>query len=301
MKVMKKTSLLKQLILSPEILVMPGAYDALSAKIVQQSGFKSVVIGGYATTAALLGKPDVGLLGFSEMLDHARYIAGAVEIPVFADADTGYGNVTNVQRTIREYERAGVAGLFIEDQVFPKRCGHMEGKEVIPVADMTAKIKSAVDAREDPDFVVMARTDALAISGMDETIDRANRYVEAGADAIFVEAPRTEVELRRLAREIEAPLFASMLEGGKTPALTPAVLEEMGFKGVFYGLSTLYAAAWATRAVLAEIRDRGTTEGFQNRMITFHEFNVLVGLTEIRENEQTYNFSSTQVMKGAFP
>jgi methylisocitrate lyase len=290
MKVMKKTSLLKQLILSPEILIMPGAYDALSARIVEQSGFNSVVIGGYATTAALLGKPDVGLLGFSEMLNHARYIAGAVEIPVFADADTGYGNVTNVQRTIREYERAGVAGLFIEDQVFPKRCGHMEGKEVIPVMEMTAKIKSAVDARADLDFIVMARTDALAICGLEKTIDRANRYYEAGADAIFVEAPRTEAELRQLAREIEAPLFASMLEGGKTPVFTPAVLEQMGFKGVFYGLSTLYAAAWATRAVLAEIRARGTTEAFLNRMITFHEFNALVGLAQIREKEQSYDW-----------
>lgn len=288
---MKKTTLLKKLILAPEILIMPGAYDALSARIVEESGFQAVVIGGYATSAAMLGKPDVGLLGFSEMLGHARYIAGAVEIPVFADADTGYGNITNVQRTIREYERAGIAGLFIEDQVFPKRCGHMEGKEVISVAEMAAKIKSAVAAREDPDFIVMARTDALAISGMEDTIDRANRYVEAGADVIFVEAPRTEAELRRLAREIEAPLFASMLEGGKTPAFTPAVLEEMGFKGVFYGLSTLYAAAWATRAVLVEIREKGKTDAFQSRMITFQEFNALVGLAQIRENEQSYDVS----------
>lgn len=289
---MKTTTLLKKLILAPEILIMPGAYDALSARIVEESGFQAVVIGGYATSAALLGKPDVGLLGFSEMLGHARYIAGAVDIPVFADADTGYGNITNVQRTIREYERAGVAGLFIEDQVFPKRCGHMEGKEVIPVAEMAAKIKSAVAAREDTDFIVMARTDALAISGIEDTVNRANRYVEAGADVIFVEAPRTEAELQRLAREIEAPLFASMLEGGKTPALTPVALEEMGFKGVFYGLSTLYASAWATRAVLAEIRDKGTTEAFQNRMITFQEFNALVGLARIRKNEQSFDTES---------
>jgi 2,3-dimethylmalate lyase len=285
---MKKTTRLKNLILSDEILVMPGAYDALSAKIVEQSGFQSIVIGGYATSAALLGKPDVGLLSFSEMVGYARYIATAVDIPVFADGDTGYGNVTNVQRTIREYERAGIAGLFIEDQVSPKRCGHMEGKEVIPAAEMEAKLKSAVDEREDVDFIVMARTDALAVSGMGETIDRANRYIEAGADVIFVEAPRTGEEMVTLTRDIKGPLFVSLLEGGKTPEFTPGELQEMGFKGVFYGLSTLYAATWATRAVLAEIRDKGTTSGFQDRMITFHEFNALVGLEQIREKEQSY-------------
>ncbi|MBN1548005.1 MAG: oxaloacetate decarboxylase [Syntrophaceae bacterium] len=285
---MRKTTLLKKLILDPEILVMPGAYDAMSAKIIAQSGFQSVVIGGYATSAALLGKPDVGLLSFSEMLSHARYIAAAVDIPVFADGDTGYGNVTNVQRTIREYESAGVAGLFIEDQVFPKRCGHMEGKEVVSVDEMTAKIKSAVDARIDPDFVIMARTDALAVFGLQDAIERANLYRQAGADAIFVEAPCFQEELTAVAREIDAPVFASMLEGGKTPVFTPKALEKMGFKGVFYGLSTLYAAAWATRAVLAEIRDRGTTERFLNQMITFHDFNRLVDLDGIREKERSF-------------
>lgn len=285
---MKKTTLLKKLILDDEILVMPGVYDALSAKIVEQSGFRSVVIGGYATSAALLGKPDVGLLSFFEMVGYARYIAAAVEIPVFADGDTGYGNVTNVQRTIHEYERAGIAGLFIEDQVSPKRCGHMEGKEVIPVREMISKLKSAVDAREDPDFIVMARTDALAVSGMKETIDRANLYSEAGADVIFVEAPRTGEEMVTLRRQIKAPLFVSMLEGGKTPEFTPGQLQAMGFQGVFFGLSTLYAAAWATRAVLAEIRDKGTTKALRGRMITFQDFNGLVGLDRIRETEQSY-------------
>lgn len=286
---MKKTTLLRKLILDEEILVMPGAYDALSAKIVAQSGFQSVVIGGYATSAALLGKPDVGLLSFSEMVGYARYIAAAVEIPVFADGDTGYGNVTNVQRTIREYERAGIAGLFIEDQVSPKRCGHMEGKEVISAPEMISKLKSAVDAREDADFIVMARTDALAVSGMEETIARANLYREAGADVIFVEAPCTGEEMVMLTRHIKAPLFVSMLEGGKTPEFTPGQLQEMGFKGVFYGLSTLYAAAWATRAVLMEIRDKGTTKALRDRMITFQDFNTLVGLDRIRENEQSYD------------
>ena len=231
---MKKTTLFKQLIVAPEILVLPGAHDALSAKIVQQAGFQAVTMGGYPASAALLGKPDVNLLTLTEMVDHARKIAEAVDIPLFVDGDTGHGNVTNVIRTVREFEKAGVAGLFIEDQVSPKRCGHMEGKQVIPTEEMVAKIKAAVDARVDQDLVIMARTDARAISGLDDAIERGNRYREAGADIIFVEAPVEEKELRRVTAEIDAPTLANMVEGGKTPVHTAKGFEAMGFAVVAF-------------------------------------------------------------------
>jgi 2-methylisocitrate lyase-like PEP mutase family enzyme len=202
---MKKTTLLKKLILDKEILVMPGAHDALSAKIIEKVGFHAVTMGGYAASAASIAKPDVSLLTLTEYLTIVRNIVEAVDIPLFVDGDTGHGNVTNVQRTVRLFEQAGVAGLFIEDQVFPKRCGHMEGKQIIPTLEMVAKIKAAVDARMDPDLVIMARTDALAVSGIDEAIERGNRYAEAGADLIFVEAPTSKEEMARVNREIQAP------------------------------------------------------------------------------------------------
>ncbi len=275
--------------LDEEILVMPGAFDALSAKIVEKVGFKAVVIGGYASSASLLAKPDMSLLSVTEMVEHARYIADAVDIPVFADGDTGHGNTTNVRRTVREFERAGVAALFIEDQVFPKRCGHMEGKDVITTQEMVAKVKAAVDARSDDDFIIMARTDALAVHGIDEAIERAEAYREAGADLLFIEAPNTREELRRLNREVKAPTFASMIEGGKTPILTPAVLQELGFSVVAYGLSALYAAAWAVRRTLEQLYKEGTTLASMKEMIRFDDFNRLVGLEELRDMERSDN------------
>jgi len=284
----KRTSRFKQLILAKEILVMPGAYDALSAKIVEQAGFQAVTLGGYPTSATLLAKPDVSLLSLTEMVRHAQYLVEAVDIPVFADGDTGHGNVTNVIRTIKAFEKAGVAGLFIEDQLFPKRCGHMEGKQVIPTAEMVAKLKAALDARTDPDLVIMARTDALAAHGIDEAIERANRYREAGADLIFVEAPRSAEEMRRIAREVSAPTMANMIEGGKTPTLTPAELQEIGFSVVVYPLAALYAAAWAVREVMRELRATGRTHAALDRMISFAEFNQMVGLQQIREAEAHY-------------
>lgn len=285
---MKKSTLLKQLIHAPEILVLPGAYDALSAKIVQQAGFQAVTMGGYPASAALLGKPDVNLLTLTEMVDHARRIAEAVDIPLFVDGDTGHGNVTNVIRTVREFEKAGVAGLFIEDQVSPKRCGHMEGKQVIPAAEMVAKIKAAVDARVDQDLVIMARTDARAISGLDDAIERGNRYREAGADIIFVEAPVKEKELRRVTSEIDAPTLANMVEGGKTPSYSSREFGEMGFAVVAFPLATIYAAAWAVNTLMKELFRTGTTQGHGDRLITFADFNRLVGLEEIRETERRY-------------
>jgi len=287
---MRKTTMLKKLIFDREILVMPGAYDATSARIIEKSGFKAVTIGGYPASASLLGKPDLSLLTLPEMVNHTRNIVEAVNIPVFADGNTGHGGVLNVIRTVREFEKAGAAGVFIEDQVFPKRCGHMEGKQVIEVEEMVAKIKAAVDARQDPDFVIMARTDALAVYGIDEAIKRANKYREAGADLIFVEAPTTKEQMYRITHEIDAPNLAIQIEGGKTPILTVKELEEIGYSVVVYPISALYAAAWAVKKVMEELMTKGTTAGFMDRMIHFHDFNELMDLTNLRKKETSFYF-----------
>jgi len=224
---MRKTTLLKKLILDKEILIMPAAYDAVSGMIVEQVGFKATTVSGHATSATMLGMPDLSLITLKEMVTHTRYICEAVDLPVLVDGDTGHGNVLNVMRTVKEFERAGAAGLFIEDQTFPKRCGHLEGKQVIPTEEMVAKIKAAVDAREDPDFVIQARTDALATHGIDEAIERANIYKEAGADLLFVEAPTTKEEIIRINEEVNAPTVAIQGEGAKTPMTRAKELETM--------------------------------------------------------------------------
>jgi len=285
---MKKTSLLKKLILDDEILVMPGAHDALSAKIIEQVGFKAVTMGGYAASAASLAKPDVSLMTLTEYVHIVRNVVEAVDLPLFVDGDTGHGNVTNVQRTVRLFESAGVAGLFIEDQVFPKRCGHMEGKQIISTEEMVAKIKAAVDARVDNDLVIMARTDAVAVSGLDEAIDRSNRYAEAGADLIFVEAPTSKEDMRRCNREIKAPTNAIQIEGGKTPLLTVKELEDLGFNVVVYPNITVYATAWALRELWKGLKNNGTTQHWLDKIISFDDFNTLVGLDKIREKESYY-------------
>jgi methylisocitrate lyase len=285
---MKKTTLFKKLMHDEEILVMPGCHDALSAKIIESVGFKAVTMGGYAASAASLAKPDVSLLTLTEYVNIARNIVQAVDIPLFVDGDTGHGNVTNVQRTVRVFENAGVAGLFIEDQVFPKRCGHMEGKQIIPALEMVAKIKAAVDARVDEDLVIMARTDAIAVSGIDEAIERGNRYAEAGADLIFVEAPTSKEEMMRINREINAPMNAIQIEGGKTPLLTVKELEELGFNVVVYPNVTVYATAWALRQLWEGLKKNGSTKHWQDNIIPFDEFNTLVGLDKIRELESYY-------------
>lgn len=274
--------------LADEILVMPGCYDALSAKIVEQAGFRAVTLGGYSASASTLAKPDVSLLTLTEYVAIVRNIVQAVDIPLFVDGDTGHGNVTNVQRTIREFENAGVAGLFIEDQVFPKRCGHMEGKQIIPTMEMTAKLKAAVDARVDEDLVIMARTDAIAVCGIDEAIERAHAYVEAGADLIFVEAPTSLAEMKRINEAIEAPTLAIQIEGGKTPLMTTGELEALGYNIVVYPNAPVYAVSWALRELWQTLKTEGTTKTFMDRMIRFDAFNALVGLDEIRKRETGY-------------
>jgi methylisocitrate lyase len=285
---MRKTTRLKKLILASEILIMPGAHDSLVARIIEQAGFQAVTLGGYPATANLLGKPDVSLLTMTEMVEYTRRICGAVDLPVFTDGDTGYGNVTNVYRTVKEMERAGAAGMFIEDQVFPKRCGHMEGKQVIPAEEMVAKIRAALDARIDPDFVIMARTDALAVHGIEEAISRGNLYRETGADLIFVEAPQTIEDMKRINREINAPTLANNVEGGKSPLLTAKKLESIGYNVVVFPIASTYCIAKAVVDLMRELKEKGTTESFLDRMIPFASFNDLVGLPAIRKKEESY-------------
>ena len=285
---MRKTTQLKELILAPEILVMPGAHDSLVARIIERMGFQAVTLGGYSATANLLGKPDVSLLTMTEMVEYTRRICGAVDIPVFTDGDTGYGNVTNVYRTVKEMEQAGAAGMFIEDQVFPKRCGHMEGKQVIPAEEMIAKIKAALDARTDPDFIIMARTDALAVHGIEEAVHRGNLYRETGADLIFIEAPQTIEDMKKINREIEAPTLANNVEGGKSPLLKVKELESIGYNVAVFPISSTYCIAKAVTDLMKELKEKGTTESILDRMITFTSFNELVGLPDIRKKEESY-------------
>lgn len=285
---MRKTTQLKQLLSSGKIVVAPGAFNALSAKIVEQAGFPAVYMTGYGASADLLGAPDYGLLTLTEMANHAARMAQAVNVPVIADGDTGYGNALNVRRTIQEYERAGVAAIHLEDQVMPKRCGHMEGKQVIDAKEWAKKIEAAVDARTDQDFVIIARTDARAVYGLDEAIFRAKMAVEAGADVIFVEAPQSIDELRKVRDAIDAPLMANMIEHGKTPLLSVDELQELGYNLVIYPLATLYMAAQAMIEAMAELKKTGTTAGLIDRMLAFHEFNDLVGLKDFQALERKY-------------
>lgn len=285
---MKKTTQFKNYILEKEILVLPVVHDALCAKIAEQAGFKAISVAGYSNSAALLGKPDVSLLTLTEMVDCASRISDAVNIPVFADGDTGHGNVTNVIRTVELFEKAGVAGLFIEDQIEPKRCGHMSGKQIVPPEEMIAKVEAAISARRDPDLVIMARTDAIAVNGIDDAIRRAQLYRKAGADLIFVEAPESVEQMKRITSEIDAPTVANMIPGGKTPLLTAKELEEIGYSVVVYATANTYAIARAAKDFFECLKREGITTGFEDRLIEFEEFNNLVGLPEIRATEKKY-------------
>lgn len=285
---MRATTRFRQLIDAPEILVLPGVQDALTARIAERAGFQAITCGGYASTAALLGEPDTSQLGMSEMAEHYARICDAVDVPVFADGDTGFGNATNVQRTVRAYERAGVGGLFIEDQVFPKRCGHMAGKAVVALEEMLAKLEAALDARVDADLVIMARTDALAVNGIDDAIERACMLREAGADLIFIEAPVDVAQMRRICAEVDAPCLANNIEGGRTPLLPAAKLEEIGYAAVAFPVAASYAVAAAVERLMIALRADGTTAALSGDILDFDRFNELVGLTELRGREQRW-------------
>ncbi len=285
---MKKTAALKALAQGDKAIVVPGVFDALSAKIAEQTGFQAILVTGYAVSAAMLGEPDFGLLTMAEMLDATRRITGAVDIPVVVDGDTGYGNAINVIRTVKEFERAGAAGIILEDQVWPKRCGHMMGKQVISMEENIQKLRAALDSRNDPDFVIVARTDARAPLGLDEAIRRGCAYKQEGADAIFVEAPRDVDELRKIGNSVPGPLVANMIERALTPTLPADELAALGFRLVGYVLSGLYCAAYALREAYTELKEKGTSQALEDRMIWFGDFHSVIGLPEKMDLENKY-------------
>ena len=255
---MRATTRLRQMLAEPGIIVAPGAYDGFSARLIEAAGFKAVYMTGAGTAASHLGQPDLGLATLTEMANHAGHLASCISLPLIADADTGYGNALNVVRTVREYEKAGVAGCHIEDQVAPKKCGHIAGKQVVEAKEFADKIRAAVEYRTDPDFVVIARTDARAVTGLDDAIARANLYREAGADLIFFEAPQSVEEIQRVAREVKAPLLANMVQGGRTPAMSVPQLEDLGFKMVIFPGVCMRAAVPAIETALESLKRTGT-------------------------------------------
>lgn len=285
---MRKTTQFRKLLGEKSILVMPGVYDCISVKLVEQAGFKAAGITGAGLAASVLGYPDVGLTTMTEVLTQTRNIVRAVDIPIFADCDTGYGNPLNVYRTIQEFEDAGVGGLFIEDQIWPKRCGHFEKKQLISKEDMVQKVKAAVDARRDSDLVIMARTDARAVHGLDEAITRAKAYVEAGADMIFIEAPQNVEELRRVAKSVNVPTMANMVEGGKTPILSVKELEEMGFKVASFSGSAQKMAIRAIKELLNVLKTTGRLDGVIDKIASLSERSELLGLPKYYDMELKY-------------
>jgi len=289
---MKRTSKLRRLIEQDKILVAPGAPNALTAVLIEKAGFDAVYMSGAGTSYTLLAKPDIGLLTMSEMVMNARYIASATNLPVIADADNGYGNAINVMRAIEEFISAGVAAVHIEDQVFPKRCGHIEGKELISIEEMVGKIRAAEKVRDelDPDFVLIARTDArTAIGGsLDEVIKRARKYIEAGADVIFPESPLSIEEMKTLVKSIDAPLIANMVVGGKTPYLSVDELEEIGYKIVIFPNSCVKYAMKAMEELLKELRDKGTDKHLHLKMYSLRETFELLGYEEIKQYEREF-------------
>jgi 2,3-dimethylmalate lyase len=280
---------LRALLESGQTIVAPGAFDPLAARLVEEAGFPAVYMTGFGTSAALIGRPDVGLLTMTEMAGNAGRIAACVDIPVIADADTGYGNPLNVIRTVGAYEAAGVAGIHIEDQVAPKKCGHMEGKQVIGAQEMAEKVRAAVDARTQPDFVIIARTDARAVEGLEAAIERGRLYRDAGADVLFIEAVVSEAEAEEVARAFpDVPLLFNWAEGGKTPPIGLDRLAELGYRIVIFPIGTLLAATAAMRRVLREIAQAGTPAGVMGELPSFGEFLDFIGLPEVRAVEQRY-------------
>lgn len=269
-------------------MVVPGVYDALGAKMAQSVGFDAMFQTGYGTSATLFGMPDYGFVGAAETLDNARRICSAVSTPVIVDADTGYGGALNVRRLVQQLELAGAAGMFLEDQIWPKRCGHMHGKDVTTHAEYTEKLGAALDARQNKDFVIVARTDARATLGLEDAIQRGVDNYKTGADVIFIEAPLSISEMEQISSSIKAPLVANMIEGGATPLHPAKSLHDIGFSLVLYPLSVLYASAAASLRVLHELHQNGTVSSKPSDIISFDQFNELVGLSDMRMLEERY-------------
>lgn len=271
-----------------DIIVLPGVFDALSAKIAQHVGFEAMFQTGYGSAASLLGLPDFGFLNAGENIDNARRIIRAVDVPVIVDVDTGYGNPLTVWKLVGDLIANGGAGIFLEDQVWPKRCGHMRGKEVISSEDYIQKLRAAVASSANNEFTIVARTDARAPLGLDEAIDRGRRYYKEGADVVFVEAPQSEEELREIPKKIDAPLLANMIENGVTPTFSASELKSMGYSMVVFPLSGLYGSAFAIKKILSDLKKNGSTKNSRDTMLDFNEFNELVELSKFMKMEEKY-------------
>jgi methylisocitrate lyase len=277
---MKKAKLVRDALAQQGQLIMPGVYDALSAKIAARAGFEVIFITGYSLSATLLGEPDFGVLTQSEVVAAAQRVCSVVDTPVIVDADTGYGNAINVIRTVEELLRAGAAGMFLEDQVWPKRCGHMKGKQVIPLEEQLKKLKAAIEAKAAEDFFIVARTDARQALGLTDAIRRGLAFKEAGADAVFIEAPESEEEMAEIARNVPGPLVANMLERGVTPLMSPQKLKNLGFDLIVWPLAPLYSVAKSLTDVYTTLRHDGSTLKILDRLMPFDEFNNIIGLNE---------------------
>jgi 2-methylisocitrate lyase-like PEP mutase family enzyme len=279
---------LKNILARREATIIPGTPNALFARMIEESGFECAYVTGAGIANMHLGVPDIGLVTLTELVDHVGAMADAVTIPLMVDGDTGFGNPINTGRTVRLIERAGAAGLQLEDQTFPKKCGHFDGKTVIPVMEMVQKIRAAVDSRVDPDFQIIARTDALAIEGIDAAIDRAHAFIEAGADVTFVEAPTTAADMRRIAKELPVPQIANIVQGGKTPALSQAELAGMGFAATLYANAALQGALLAVTDILGSLRRNGSLNGVANRLASFEARQAAVAKARYDALEERY-------------
>jgi 2,3-dimethylmalate lyase len=277
---MAKAQLIRRGLAEHGQLIMPGVYDALSAKIAARAGFEVIFITGYSLSATLLGEPDFGLLTQTEVVSAAQRICSVVDKPVIVDADTGYGNAINVIRTVEDLIRAGAGGMFLEDQVWPKRCGHMKGKQVIPLDEQLKKLTAAVEARGDNDFFIVARTDSRQALGLEEAITRGIAFKQTGADAVFIEAPETKEEMKEISKHVPGPLVANMLERGVTPLMGPSELKDLGFDLVVWPLAPLYAVAKSLTEVYTTLRRDGSTLEILDHLMPFNEFNGIVGLDE---------------------
>jgi 2-methylisocitrate lyase-like PEP mutase family enzyme len=285
---MKHTTKLRELVNDEAILLTPGTYDPLMAKLIAQAGFKAIEMNGAGVTYSTLAMPDLGLVTMTEMVERARRVADASDLPVICDADTGYGNALNVIRTVREFERAGVAAIRIEDQEMPKRCGHFLGKTLVSTEEMVGKVKAALDTRTDPDFLIIARTDARTVDGFEAALDRVRAYAEAGADVVFVESPRTVDELAAIPKAVDVPVLANMIEGGLSPLLSAAELERLGYSVVLFANGLARYLTRQAQDFLDVLKREGTTEPLIDRMNSFTRQNELLGLQEFEELARKY-------------
>ena len=285
---MNQRQTFQQLLKRDKLLVAPGCFDGLSARLVQEAGFEAAYLSGGAV-ARSMGLPDIGLVTMSEVIERAAQVVAAVKIPVIADADTGYGNAINLVRTVREFERVGVAAIHIEDQITPKRCGHLEGKEVISLAEMEKKIEAAMASRSDPDLAIIARTDARAVHGLEDAIRRGRAFARLGVSAVFVEAPQSETELEEIPRALpNVPLLVNVFKGGKTPMLPVERLQQLGYRIAIYPSETQRAGIYAMRRALSLLKQEGTTEAMDEALTTFKERDKIVGLDDWEELERRF-------------